>query len=135
MPAAKGEDAAYRFVATDILATSMRATPDTARIMCAHAPGAGGEAVERWTATAQTVGMASCPGEAAAKEQLKAADGARLRAIVREQGVWVALMLRTVADGALAQLILMSEVEDLAYHAWGPQQACFALEHCLLPML
>ena len=40
-----------------------------------------------------------------------------------------------VTDRAVSDIILQSELEDLAYYAWGPVDACRMLEQCIVPKL
>ena len=52
------------------------------------------------------------------------ADAAEVLTLVSAEGQWAARLRDVVTDRAIAGIIMQAEVEDLAYHAWGPLQAC-----------
>ena len=122
--------AALRFLSEDILSLSLRSTPQMARTFCSHAAESGA----RRGGNARARGGA-CPDPAAHLRRMGTADAAEELARVSAEGDWAARLRAVVTDRAIAGIIMQAEVEDLAYHAWGPLQACAMIERCVVPLL
>jgi hypothetical protein len=115
---------ARRMVVVDILQRSLRGSPAVAKMLCAH-----DEAASRVKRAAPR--RAACPDVPAVRHK----QGEQLRALVTSQFDWAERMRRQPAEHGVAAIIIQSEVEDLAYHAWGPLHSCEMIERCLLPHL
>ena len=122
--------AALHFLSQDILSLSLRSNPQMASMFCSHAP----DLDARRGSDARSRGSA-CPDPVAHLRRMGKADAAEVLTLVSAEGQWAARLRDVVTDRAIAGIIMQAEVEDLAYHAWGPLQACAMIERCVAPLL
>ena len=115
---------ARRFVSDNVLSKSLRATPEMARIFCAH---------DEKPARARRPKRCPEPGQQLGR--MSAEDARAFREVIHHQHLWADHLRRLVSDRAIRSIIAQSELEDLAYHAWGPKDSCEMIERCILPLL
>lgn len=117
--------AAQRFVTVDLLRRSYRATPEMAAQFCAHDVAPKRRAQPR----------EPCPDPPAFFNSVSATDADQVRQLVGDQWRWGERLRTAVPDRGVAAIILQAEVEDLAYHMWGPLHACEMMERCVAASL
>ena len=115
-----GGGGARRFITEDLLRRSYRATPEMAQQFCPHDD-----------PTRRPPKPERCPEPGLFLQSVGAGDQQMLRGLVANQWTWAERVRRIVTERAVASIILLAEVEDLAYSAWGPTRACVMMERCI----
>jgi len=134
---------ARHFLQEDVLRRSLRSTREVAATFCKHDVGSpvpsplGPVPLKdaRDGGHGGAAGDGMCPDPAVELRRQQSAASGSMHAQLASQHMWTRRVRQVVTDKDVAAIIVQSELEDLAYNAWGPRHACAMLERCLLPVV